>query len=279
MLLKQHMDWARHWNMLVSTLTSLHQCSQVGWAMHWIMHMNASIMDQCHNASMFTLATRCEGQGPPHFDSQPALRAPLHLVVHLGRQGMVGIQAKNYLWGEIVSFGNARSRWSCYNLLKHFLSSPPSLEAPFSRIWANHKKLFPFCWYLLFVRFCFHVLHFFHLPKLVLGSVDTEMQSTLKAVVFVACPEKNMFYSLQLVWERYFSLCSFSWEKISVCVACPEKDLSVFVACQEKDLSVCIACPQKYFLSSWSYFAVSRRTAASSICPLLIRIRASSTVA
>ena len=160
-----------------------------------------------------------------------------------------------------------------------FYPAPPPWKHPSLASEPITKNYFLFWWYLLFIRFCFHVLHFFHLPKLVLGSVDTEMQSTLKAVVFVACPEKNMFYSLQLVWERYFSLCSFSWEKISVCVACPEKDLSVFVACQEKDLSVCIACPQKYFLSSWSYFAVSRRTAASSVCPLWIKIRASSTVA
>ena len=93
-----------------------------------------------------------------------------------------------------------------------------------------------------------------------------------------------------LSWKICFILCSFSEKHISVfiafpekknshCVACPVIDFSVFVACQEKDLPVCLACPQEYFSSNWSYFAVSRRTAASSICPLWIRIKASSTVA
>ena len=200
MLLKQHMDWARHWNMLVSTLTSLHQCSQVGWAMHWIMHIDAS-MDQCHNASMFTLATRCEGQGPPHFDSQPAPRAPLHLDVHLGRQGMVGIQAKNYLWGEIVSFGNARSRWSCYNLLKHFLSCPPSLEAPFSRIWANHKKLFPFLVIFVVYSFLFSCFAFFPPPEAGFGQ-----RGYGNAIYSEGC-----------------SLCSLSWKICFFFITCLRK--------------------------------------------------------
>ena len=75
-----------------------------------------------------------------------------------------------------------------------FYPAPPPWKHPSLASEPITKKYFFFCWYLFFIRFCFHVLHFFHLPKLVLGSVDTEMQSTLKAVVFVACPEKYVLF-------------------------------------------------------------------------------------